>query len=75
MNESTMEKEKDVEIAHDEFESNHVLESIQKTGDHDKILAAIANDILPDIVLNTDPAFEKALVRKFDRRLLMMMMG
>lgn len=67
--------EKDIELVHDESQTNQELEFIKETGDHDKIVAALANEILPDVVLNTDPAFERALVRKLDRRLLLMMMG
>ena len=52
-----------------------ILEDVRQTADHEKIVASLADQILPGVELNTDPAFERALVRKLDRRLLLMMMG
>jgi len=67
--------EKDLEVHHDETKADNEIYEVSKTGNHDKIIAALADEILPGVELNTDPAFEKALVRKFDRRLLLMMMA
>lgn len=66
---------KDEEIFHAEDPADLDMKQIQKSGDQGKIIAALADEILPGVVLNTDPGFERALVRKLDRRLLLMMMG
>jgi hypothetical protein len=71
---NSTEPEKDTEVFHDEH-NDLDLKAVQQSGDQDKIIQALANEILPDVQLNTDPAFERALVRKLDRRLLLMMMG
>ena len=67
--------DKDVGLVHEEATAPTELAAVRKTADQEKIVATLADEVLPGVELNTDPAFEKALVRKFDRRLLLMMMG
>ncbi|WVQ80928.1 hypothetical protein IAT38_003035 [Cryptococcus sp. DSM 104549] len=51
------------------------LTAAAQDADLEEMLAALAETIMPEVPLNRDPAFEKKLVRKIDRRLLMMLMG
>ena len=71
-----MEYTKDEELVHQEQVGEKTgLEDLKQTGDREKIVSALEDEILPGVPLNRDPAFEAALVRKFDRRLLLMMVG